>query len=92
MEKAYMTDKVGCSLQDEMKQLHPEFTYCFTDVTKPPPSFGCRITRRTCNKTSVTVEWGGNETATCQLLMKGTQPHTGNQDCYFAITSAQRRK
>ena len=38
MEKAYMTDKVGCSLLDEMKQLHPEFTYCFTDMTKPPPA------------------------------------------------------
>ena len=83
-----VTDVIKLRLENELSGRFPKVSFIFADSEATSNHLSCIIFQKTCNKEKPDVEWFENAKATCELVLKGTQPHKGNRESLFAVTSA----
>lgn len=75
-------------LEAELSKCFPEYQFTFADSDTASNNLSCIVYQKTCNREQPEVEWFENAMATCELILKGNQPHKGRRECLFAVTSA----
>ena len=83
-----VSNVIKLRLETELSGRFPEVSFIFADSEATSNHLSCIIFQKTCNKEKPDVEWFENAKATCELVLKGTQPHKGNRESLFAVTSA----
>lgn len=83
-----VTEDVKGRLEDAMSKSYPDFKTDFVDTPLVSNNLSAMVVQRTCNRDNPSVQWGEDDSATCDLLLVGRQPHKDNREMFYAVTSA----
>ena len=82
-------EEVKDELETEMRRQHPSHKYVFVELADSTSTdLSCVVVKQKRAKPETATLWEDADKATCEVVLKGKQPHKGDRNSDFAATSA----